>query len=100
MFCGKTENKSINKTYKRTLQLIYNTEDATFEYLLERDKSRTIHEDNIHTVLVEIYKSIPYISPLTMWNFFDLKRNRYKLCGNYLSKLPDTSTCQYGTKAL
>ena len=58
VFCGKTENKSINKIHKRTLQLIYDTKDATFEDLLGRNKSRTIHEDNLHKLLVEIYKSI------------------------------------------
>ena len=55
--CGKTENKSINKS-KTTLRLIYDTEDGTFEDLLGRDKSRTIHEDTLHKLLVEIYKSI------------------------------------------
>ena len=35
-----------------------------------------------------------------MWNFFDLKRNRYNLRDDYLLKLPDTSTCRYGTQAL
>ena len=58
VFCGKTENKSINKTQNRTLRLIYDTEDATFEDLLRRGKSRTIHEDTLHKLLVEIYKSI------------------------------------------
>ena len=58
VFCGKIENKSINKIHKRTLRLIYDTEDANFEYLLERDKSRTIHENNLQKLLVEIYKSI------------------------------------------
>ena len=58
VFYGKTKNKSINKIHKRTLRLIYDTEDATFEDLLGRDKSRTIHEDNLHKLLVEIYKSI------------------------------------------
>ena len=58
MFCGKIENKSINKIHKRTFRLIYDTEDATFEDLLERDKSRTIHEDNLRKLLVEVYKSI------------------------------------------
>ena len=33
-------------------------EDATFEDLLGRDKSRTIHEDNLHKLLVKIYTSI------------------------------------------
>ena len=58
MLWGKIENKSINKIHKRTLRLIYDRKDATFEDLLERDKSRTIHEDNLNKLLVEIYKSI------------------------------------------
>ena len=55
MFCGKIENKSINKIHKRTLRLIYDTEDVAFEDLSERDKSWTIHEDNLYKLLVEIY---------------------------------------------
>ena len=31
MFYVETEKKSINKIHKRTLRLIYDTEDATFE---------------------------------------------------------------------
>ena len=58
VFCDKTENKSINRIHKRTLQLIYDEEDANFEYLLERDKSQTIHENNLQKLLLEIYKSI------------------------------------------
>ena len=58
VFCGKTENKSINKIQNRTLRLIYDTEDATFEDLLRRGKSLTIHEDPLHKLLVEIYKLI------------------------------------------
>ena len=54
MFCGKSENKSINKIYKRTLRLIYDTEDATFEDVLEKEKSRAIDEDNINKLLVEV----------------------------------------------
>ena len=58
VFCGKIENEFINKIHKLTLRLIYDAEDANFEYLLERDKSRTIHENNLQKLLVEIYKSI------------------------------------------
>ena len=58
VFSGKIENKSINKIHKRTLQLIYDAEDANFKYLLERDKSQTIHENNLQKLLVEIYKSV------------------------------------------
>ena len=42
------------KSTKRTLRLIYDTEDATFEDLLGRDKLQTIHEDSLHKLLAEI----------------------------------------------
>ena len=58
VFCGKTENKFINKIQNRTLRLIYHTEDAIFEDLLRRGKSRTIHEDTLHKLIVEMYKLI------------------------------------------
>ena len=49
MFSGKTENNFINKIFKRTLQSIYETEDATFENLVERDESQSIHKnENTH----------------------------------------------------
>ena len=35
--------------------------------------SRTIHENNIHILLIEIYKSLNHISPPIMQEFFDLK---------------------------
>ena len=69
MFCGKTENKSINKIHKRTIRLIYDAEDATFEDLFERDKLQTI-----------------ILNGNIMWNFFDVKRNRYNLSTNYLTR--------------
>ena len=88
------------KSHKRTLRLIYDTGDVTFEDLLETDKSRTIHEGNTYTLLVEIYKSADYVRLPIMGNFLDLKRNSYNLHGNYLLKLPDASTYRYGTQVL
>ena len=71
MFCGKTDNKSISKIHKRNLQLIYDMEDATLQDLLERDYLQIIYEDNIHTLLAEVYKSIYYISPPITWILSD-----------------------------
>ena len=58
VFCGKTENKSINKIDKHTPHLIYDMEDVTYEDLLGTNKSQNNNEDNLHKLLVEIYKSI------------------------------------------
>ena len=56
----KLRTNPLKKIHKCTLRLIYDMEeeDATFEDLLGRDKLQTIHEDDLHKILVEIYKSI------------------------------------------
>ena len=53
--------------------------DANFEDLLLKDNSWNVHENSIHTLLIEIYKSINNLSPPIMINFFDLKNTRYDL---------------------
>ena len=72
IFCNKTSNNQINKMHKRTLRLVYEMEDATFEDLLLKDNSWNVHENNIHTV-------INNLSPPIMKDFFDLKNARYDL---------------------
>ena len=79
MFCNKTSNNQINKIHKRSLRLVYEMQDANFEDLLLKDNSWNVHESNIHTLLIEIYKSINNLSPPIMKDFFDLKNTRYDL---------------------
>ena len=100
MFCNKNANNQINKIHKRSLRLVYQLEDENFEDLLIKDNSSTIHESNIQTLLIEIYKSLNHISPIIMREFFDLKVTPYSLRNNNLLKLPKTNTLRFGTQAL
>ena len=74
--------------------------DANFEDLLLKDNSWNVHESNIRTLLIEIYKSINNLSPPIMKDFFDLKNTRYDPRSKQLLKLPETSTSRHGTQAL
>ena len=56
MFRSETANSLINKIHKRSLCVIYEMEVADFEDLLIKDSSWAIHENNIHTLLIEIYE--------------------------------------------
>ena len=100
MCCSKTANNLINKIHKLSLHAIYEIEDANLEDLLIKDSSWTIHENNIHTLLIEIYKSLNHISPPIMQEFFDLKVTPYSLRNNNILRLPKTNTSRYGTEAL
>ena len=99
-FCNKTSNNQINEIHKRTLRLVYEMEDANFEDLLLKENSWNVHENKIHTLLIEIYKSINNLSPPIMKVFFDLKNTRYDLRSKQLLKLPETSTSRYATQTL
>ena len=100
MFCNKTSNSEGNKIHKLTLCLVHEIEDANFADLLLKINSWNVHENNIHTLLIEIYKSINNLSPPIMKDFFDLRNTRYDLRSRQLLKLPETSTSRYDTQAL
>ena len=70
MFCSKTVNNLINKIYNGCLRIAYEMEDANFQDLLIRDSSWTIHENNVHTLPIEICKSLNHISHSLMQAFF------------------------------
>ena len=90
MFCSKIANSLRNKIHKRSLRVTYEMEDANFEDLLTKDSSWTIHENNIHTLSIEIYKCLNHISPPIMQEFLNLKVAPYSLRNNNLLTLPKT----------
>ena len=51
-------------------------EDSNFEDLLLKNNSWNVHENNINTLLTEIYKSISNLSTSTMKEFYHLQNTR------------------------
>ena len=64
-------------------------EDVNLEDLILKDNLWNVHESNIHTLLIEVYKSINNLRPPIMKGFFDLKNTRYDLQNKQLLKLPE-----------
>ena len=75
MFYSRTLNNRINRIHERALRLVYNDYGNTFQTLLCRDKSFTVHEKNIHTLAIELFKVVKGMSPEIMRRFFLLKRS-------------------------
>ena len=75
-------------------------EHANLEDLSNKDGSWTIHENNIHALLIEIDRSLNHISSPIMQEFFNLKVTPYSLRNSNLPRLPKTNTSRYGTQAL
>ena len=68
MFCSRSSKNKINKLYKRVLRLVYDDYESSFDVLLNKNKSFSIHHQNIQKLMIEVYKSLNKPSPD---NYFD-----------------------------
>ena len=47
MFCSRSCNNKINKLHERALSLVYDDYESSFDVLLNKNKSFSIHHQNI-----------------------------------------------------
>ena len=69
MFSNRTLNSRINKLQERSLRILYKDDISTFEELLEKDNSITIHDHNIKLLAREMYKTKNGIEPNNLSEF-------------------------------
>ena len=94
-------NNKINHIHERALRIVYNDYSSTFEDLLNKDKSVTIHQRNLQQLAIEIFKVKIGIAPIIMNEIFTfVENNTYNLrSGMHLSRVNVHST-QYGTESI
>ena len=72
MFHSRKLNGRINRLHERALRIVYNDDKSTFNELLIKDESYTVHERNIQTLAIELYKVAYGLSPKIMNLIFPL----------------------------
>ena len=88
-------NNKINKLHERALRLVYKNKCLTFEQLLEKDGSFTIHQRNLQKLAIEMYKVKNGLSPEIMANLFTLKSR-----GNGDFVIPQVHTVNRGVETI
>ena len=59
MFHNRTLNNKINKLHESALRLVHKNDDLTFQELLDKDNSITMHDRNLQRLAVEMLTPSP-----------------------------------------
>ena len=70
MFHSRTLNNKINRIHERALRTVYSDYNSSFNELLDKDGSFTIHQRNVQSLAIEIYKYLHGLSPSTSSELF------------------------------
>ena len=101
MFCSRTLNAKINKLHERALRVVYKCDHLTFQQLLEKDTSFTIHERNLQKLAVEMFKVKNKISPLPVQELFKFRGNSaHKVRNSREWEVPRVRTVNNGTESI
>ena len=90
MFHSRSMNRKINNLHYRALRLVYKDELSTYEDLLRRDGSVSIHNKNLQLLVIEMYKVDKGLSPTFMKDIFT--RNENAQSDNVSSRTRSKST--------
>ena len=101
MLHSRTMNNKINRLHERSLRIVYSDQSSTFEELLERDKTFSIHHKNIQSLAIEIYKFVNGLSPEIMNSMFNLnENNQYSLRNVFELYSRNPRTVKYGKETI
>ena len=102
MFHDRGINAKINRIHERALRCVYRDDRSSFEQLLKKDNSCSIHHRNIQAMTIEMYKLKNNLGPSLLIDIFNLNNQtiRYNLRENTDFLIPNVKTVHYGKDSL
>ena len=89
----------MNKIHERALRIVYQDAKSSFETLLQKDNSFTIHVRNVQTLGIELYKVAYGIAPEIMRLVFPTKPD-IKYPWENIFQTHNVRTVSWGTESL
>ena len=79
MFHSRGVKNKISHLHERSLRIVYEDNISSLEDLLKRDKSFTIHQRNIQSLAIELFKVKGNLSNNIMYDIFQTRKINYNL---------------------
>ena len=98
MFCSRKMNRKINHIHQRAIRLVYEDYVTSFEDLLIKDKSVSIHHRNIQKVAIEMFKVKNDLCPKFIKNLFCQIQTRTRSKASY--RRPHVNTVYFGEQSI
>ena len=93
-------NNTMNKIHKRTLRMVYNDDSSSYDELLLKDNTFTIHQRNTQKLAVEILKFKHNLAPAILNDIFQTTSHEYNLRGKNMFKSKKVSMVFNGTETV
>ena len=101
MFHSRTLNNKINRIHERVLRTVYSDYNSSFNELLDKDGSFTIHQRNVQGLATEIYKYLHGLSPAILNEVFKVNETiPYDLRMRNELYARNPKTVRYGTETI
>ena len=101
MFHGRNLNNKIKKSiHKRALRINSGDKTSTFQQLLEKDNSVSIHHGNLQILATEMIKTSNNLSPETVKEIFKERFVPYNLRSNNSFTSLQVDSVHHGTESL
>ena len=98
---SRTLNNRINNIHLRALRIVYQDKQPSFEELLQKDNSVSVHMKNLQYLATEIFKVKNGLSPIIMNKVFNFQENEsYNLRSGIHLASRNTHTAHFGTDTI